>query len=281
MVKQHKDEIQTYPVSESSFAINPRKADLINQETPVEVLKKRAGRGGREFVYVETNWVIKRLNEIFGYGWDFEILEETPIELAIKLQQIVVKGRLTIKDMYGRTASKTQFGSSEVKFIKGAPRTINNVIDIADDYKAAGSDALKKCASYFGIALDVYSGEYSPEDLEVNQPEQNVNKVENVNTNTNEEEEEVKAQEIDIVEVKDEVETQKEETVNNNEFKLSQNQIKLIWTLAKEAGLSKDQLHDLIKNAWGIKSIKEIKSIDQLNELIKFLQNDKNKKKEV
>jgi hypothetical protein len=32
-------------------------------------------------------------------------------------------------------------------------------MSLADDFKAAASDALKKCASLFGVALDVYSGE--------------------------------------------------------------------------------------------------------------------------
>jgi hypothetical protein len=81
----------------------------------------------------------------------------------------MVKGKLTVKgkDSNGniQTVSKTQYGSAEIKYTKDKPHTPENIIDLADDYKAAASDALKKCASMFGICLDVYSGQYSPDDL--------------------------------------------------------------------------------------------------------------------
>ncbi len=44
-----------------------------------------------------------------------------------------------------------QNGSSEVKKMKDG-----TIMDLANDYKSAASDCLKKCASLLGIAFDVY-----------------------------------------------------------------------------------------------------------------------------
>lgn len=236
--------IEIYPTEEVSLSINPRQMAIIQEETPKEVLKSRKGRGGLEFVYIETNWVIKKMNEVFGLGWDFEILEQTPIELALKIGQIVVKGKLTIKDKYNRTASKTQFGSAELKFIKGKPRTSENLVDIADDYKSAASDALKKCASYFGIALDVYSGEFTPEDLK--EPE---------------------VREEPIVEQKQ----QKNLTTEQEKWQPTDKQIRLIWSLASKNKISEEQVHKIIKEAWGYNVLKDIESLERFNELLDFI----------
>ena len=64
-------------------------------------------------------------------------------------------GVLTIRttDANGvtHTMKKTSAGGGGVKKDRSG-----NVIDFADDLKSAGQDALKKCASYIGLANDVY-----------------------------------------------------------------------------------------------------------------------------
>src|SRR5205085_662824 len=55
----------------------------------------------------------------------------------------------------GQTIVKTQFGGAEIKRHASGPRS-GRPLSIADDYKAAASDALKKCASLLGIGLDLY-----------------------------------------------------------------------------------------------------------------------------
>jgi len=68
--------------------------------------------------------------------------------------QIWVQGELTVKNSKSEmTITKTQFGRAEVKYLKTDP-TIP--VDIGNDYKAAATDCLKKCAAEFGIASDVY-----------------------------------------------------------------------------------------------------------------------------
>jgi len=238
-----KDKNEIYSMEEYGFSVNPRQLTSINSPTPAEVLQIRKGRGGLEYVYVKTSWVIAKLNEIFGLGWDFEILEQTPVEIAVKLKQIIVKGKLTAKDKFGRTISKTQFGSAEVKFLKGCPRDIEHIVDIADDYKAAASDALKKCASMLGIALDVYSGEFTPDDVKEGKPENIVD--------------------TDVI--------KHEKPEEEWKFAISNKQLKFLWSLAKQKGLDEESVHKIIKDAWGYESVKDLKSRQEFDDLLDFI----------
>lgn len=135
--------------------------DLIGQPTPAEAIKVRKGRGGQELRYVDTQYMIHKLNEIFGYAWSFESEIVSPWELIAKNKQIIVKGKLSAYTPDGKQVIKEQFGSAEVKVYGEGNARQGEIIDVADDCKAAGSDALKKCASLFGIASDVYSGGYN------------------------------------------------------------------------------------------------------------------------
>jgi len=116
---------------------------LIQVATPKEFIKTRPGKGNKTFTYVEGGYVIARLNQIFSpVGWDFEVVNE-----RVEPNEVVVRGKLTIKDhKNGYAISKTQYGTKER----------NAGVPLGDTLKAAATDCLKKCASLFGIALDVY-----------------------------------------------------------------------------------------------------------------------------
>ena len=117
---------------------------IIEQEFDKSLIKTRKGRSGNRLSYIETPEYIKRLNLAFDYNWSFQIEEE-----RIESGFIVVRGRLTAEGI-----SKSQFGTSQITLSKDT----GEVVAIGDDYKAAGSDALKKCASLFGIGLHLYNG---------------------------------------------------------------------------------------------------------------------------
>ena len=122
-------------------------------KTPADKIKQRKARGGGTWDYVETSYVIDTLNRVFGYLWSFEIL--TGIEEAAKISAsgtCVVKGRLTVY-VDGHALVKEQFGRCECKKKKDS----GEFLDFGNDMKGAGSDALKKCASEFGLFKDVYS----------------------------------------------------------------------------------------------------------------------------
>jgi hypothetical protein len=124
---------------------------LLAIPTPPHYIKKRAGRGGRVFDYIETNYVIARLNATFFFNWNIEVVWQ---EVNTKENQVAVRVRLTVKFMDGTTVVKEAFGSSEIKQLK-----LGGMVDFADDLKAAESDGLKKAASLLGIGWDVYSGQ--------------------------------------------------------------------------------------------------------------------------
>lgn len=125
------------------------------QRTPPEEVKTRQGRGGMVMKYVEHSYVTELLNNVFGFDWDFEITDKQILE-----DEVLVQARLTVRTLDGRTITKTQFGGADIKRFGSGPKS-GKPLSIADDYKAAGSDALKKCGSLLGIALDLYGRDYS------------------------------------------------------------------------------------------------------------------------
>lgn len=135
------------------MGLSETKAKTMLEKTPIKYIKKRKGRGNQMLDYVEAGYVISKLNETFNYMWSFEIVES-----KIENKQISVLGKLTAYIVIPTTPPmiqaiiKSQYGGSDIKTAVGSTQ----VIDTADDFKAAASDSLKKCASLFGIAQDVY-----------------------------------------------------------------------------------------------------------------------------
>jgi hypothetical protein len=112
-----------------------------------------------QFAYVEHGYVTERLNLVFGFNWDFEIVDKQILD-----DEVIVEARLTVRTPNGQTIVKTQFGGAEIKRHASGPRN-GRPLSIADDYKAAASDALKKCASLLGVGLDLY-GRDRPDDTD-------------------------------------------------------------------------------------------------------------------
>lgn len=120
----------------------------ILQGTPAKHKYNRPAKGGGTWEYVTVVYVQKVLNYVFGWRWNFEIVDK-----GRESDLVWVQGRLTIKDENNNpTIIKEQFGRADVKFKKGTKEPL----DYGNDLKAAASDALKKCASLLGIASDIY-----------------------------------------------------------------------------------------------------------------------------
>ena len=118
--------------------------EVLQREFPEKLIKQRKGRGGGQWDYIEAAQVITRLNEAFEGEWSFSIDSVERIG-----DEILVQGTLSAEG-----ASKTQFGGKSVSFKKD-----DSIVCIADDYKAAASDCLKKCATLYGVALHLYMDE--------------------------------------------------------------------------------------------------------------------------
>jgi hypothetical protein len=138
--------------------LNANQLALILQKTPAQYVHQRPAKGGGVWDYVTGGYVKKCLNLMFGWDWDFEILDE-----KILYGEAIVKGKLTCRSN-GKTIIKTQFGNKDIVFkkqtadeiAKGAERI---PLSIGNDLKSATTDCLKKCASEIGLASDIYNKE--------------------------------------------------------------------------------------------------------------------------
>lgn len=135
-------------------SLNARQLKLILQRTPEKYVKQRPAKGGGTWDYVTGGYVKKCLNLMFGFDWDFEILDE-----KILYGEAIVKGRLTCRTN-GKTIVKTQFGNKDIMYKKlQQGETERQPLSIGNDLKAAATDCLKKCAAEIGIAADIYNKE--------------------------------------------------------------------------------------------------------------------------
>jgi Rad52/22 family double-strand break repair protein len=128
---------------------------ILTQRTPEKEIRTRTGRGGKAMKYTDGAYVIRTLNEAFGWDWDFVADCEELLTKNGQPFEIKCRGMLTVR-MGGRTITKTQYGCQPIEGGEKAP-------SIGDCYKGAATDALKKCASMLGIALDLYDSDYKPE----------------------------------------------------------------------------------------------------------------------
>jgi hypothetical protein len=86
--------------------------------------------------------VIERLNEACDL-WSFEVEKH-----EVQDGEAIVLGKLTADGVV-----KMAFGGSSVTVDREG-----SIVSIADDLKAAASDALKKAASMLGVGLELYGG---------------------------------------------------------------------------------------------------------------------------
>ena len=86
------------------------------------------------------------MNDAFDGEWSFEIVEQKILE---QTDEALVLGKLRAGDVV-----KSQFGSTKIT----RSRESGEMVSIADDLKAAATDALKKTATMFGVGLHLYGG---------------------------------------------------------------------------------------------------------------------------
>ena len=133
-------------------SLNANQLAQILKRTPKAYVRKRPAKGGGTWDYVSGGYVKKVLNLMFGWDWDFEVLED-----KIMHDEAIVKGRLTCRSN-GRTIIKTQYGNKDIMYKRGTDAQGNRVpLSIGNDLKSAATDCLKKCAAEIGIAADIYN----------------------------------------------------------------------------------------------------------------------------
>jgi hypothetical protein len=119
---------------------------LLEKPFGPEQIKQREGNFGKTLEFVEAHSVIQRLNDAFDGEWSFTM---TKYEIMKETDEVVVIGQLNAGGIV-----KSHFGSSRIT----RSRESGEMLSLADDLKAAATDALKKCATLLGVGLHLYSG---------------------------------------------------------------------------------------------------------------------------
>lgn len=139
---------------------------IIQSPTDPSLIKTRKS-GKTDLSYVSGDIVTRILNKAFRYKWSFYILETRVVESQDKsnkykpeeqpvpqLPVIQVHGRLVVPGW----GIREQWGA----------QPLSGGSDVQEHaFKSAATDAMKKCASMFGIALDLY-GKDGMNELAVN-----------------------------------------------------------------------------------------------------------------
>lgn len=118
--------------------------ELLEKPFEPEQIKQREGTYGSVLEYVPGHVIIQRLNDAFEGNWSFEILKHEVIEK----DEVIVLGKLSAENVV-----KTQFGSSKITRAKET----GEIVSLADDFKAAATDALKKTSTLLGVGLHLYN----------------------------------------------------------------------------------------------------------------------------
>lgn len=144
----------------------PAKAkEVVSRPILPQLIQQREGGGKKMLSYISGSTVIDLLNEAFGYLWSWQATEQwiqqsqpkkkyqsTEMEAVGPVAH--VRGILTvlIENENGQVVeiNKTGYGSKTV---------IGGQTDQESIFKAAGTDALKKAASLFGIGAQLYRNE--------------------------------------------------------------------------------------------------------------------------
>jgi hypothetical protein len=139
--------------NEPLAVINAAQQTILSQRTPSEHIRWREGARGKQLAYVDHAYVTRLLNEAFGFDWDFEVDQEQLLMVNDQPFEVKCRGRLEVR-VNERRIVKMQFGCQPIEM-----RSSGVPVSLGDAFKGAASDALKKCASLLGVALDLYDSD--------------------------------------------------------------------------------------------------------------------------
>lgn len=140
-----------------TYDLDKRIKEKINAPIDPSLIRQRDAGRGQRLSYVTGYTVVKMLNDAFNHCWDWTVdhysIDIVPTLEGVKPDGFVctVLGTLTVhlfdpaneKEI---VIKKQAFGSS---ILKGGKQDLQNI------YKAASTDALKKAASFIGVAAQL------------------------------------------------------------------------------------------------------------------------------
>lgn len=115
------------------------------------LIKERIGPGGKVLSYVAIGEYVARLNDAFGYKWDYEITEVRLLE-----EEVIVQVRITTPGGMVKAA----IGGAAIT----RRRDNGKAVSIAHDLMSAEATALKRAARLLGIGAALYLDEDDVDD---------------------------------------------------------------------------------------------------------------------
>ena len=142
--------------------VSPQALAILLAPTPKDVIREREGPGRKMLSYVKHGWYRARLNEAFGFDWDWEIVKTT---LDTVSNFVVVEGMLTarVRDRNGTiktTIKKSGIGGADLK--RFSANISGGYVDVGNDTKAADTEAFKRACLGLGLGLDLYWDDDAP-----------------------------------------------------------------------------------------------------------------------
>lgn len=145
----------------STPIFNDDQMKFINKKTPASEIEVKTDKDGHPYKTVKASYVKALLMMVTGGNYNFVIKTS---RLVKSTSEAVVEGCLTI-NLNGRSASRDQFGQhyliKRTETSADEKEKVKLVSDVGNGYKAAATDALKKCAAEFGFCWDIFSQERS------------------------------------------------------------------------------------------------------------------------
>lgn len=142
---------------------------IINRKTPASEVEIKTDKSGFTYKSVKASYVKALVMLVSGGNYSFEVRSREFVSIT---REVIVEGRLTIHLSNGRSVVREQFGQHylNIKIETQDNTTTSYPSEIGNGYKAAASDAFKKCASEIGFCWDIYGQEHASQKKE-EQPE--------------------------------------------------------------------------------------------------------------
>lgn len=131
--------------------ITPQQMWQIISPTPEKLIRSRPGKASQTWHYVPVRFFELKMFAVFGVNWKFEI-----VDTKYSKDEVIIRGRLTVKLANGSEVVREQFGGSKKK----------EKAELYNIHKAAVSDAFKRCCIQLGLFADVYAPMMAIEDKE-------------------------------------------------------------------------------------------------------------------
>jgi len=154
---------------------------LLTGKTPEKYIQERPARGGGIAKYVNTYYMTRQISLVTGFRWSSECLKEEFRPNKENPTEIGALMKVTVLDSNDIEISHTSWGQKDVARYNKDDAKGNykkgDLISLFDDLKAAYSDGIKKCLSYFGVANDIYGNrDYEAYAEELADPKRQFNK---------------------------------------------------------------------------------------------------------